>query len=81
MTDKGIIKEVHQRLKDRSIHPSGTFDNAGRWYSDNADLINVRSPSRSWPYSQMCACRTKKYVAAVANKFSCKTLTELMECI
>ena len=74
---KEAIQEVYQQLKSREIHPSGEFDKSGRWYSANQDLISVRSPSRSWPYSEMTACRTKKYVGKVWEKFGCKTKAEL----
>ena len=72
------IKEVYKMLKDRAIHPSGGFDKAGRWYAEHADLIDVRSPSRSYPYSQMAACRTLKYVKAVAAHFDCKNKEDLL---
>lgn len=72
-----IINEIYQLLKIRKINPSGTFDNAGRFYAANSDLINVRTPSRAWPYSQMVACRTKKYVKKVCEKFNCQTVEEL----
>jgi len=64
-------------LKDRQINPSGSFDSAGRWYADNSDLIDVRSPSRAWPYSQMLACRTKKYVSKVAAKYNATTVDQI----
>ena len=73
-----IIKKVYQLLKDRDIHPTGKFDSGGRWYAANSDLINVRSPSRSFPYSEMSACRARKYVKACAEKFDCKTEAELI---
>ena len=72
-----IIDEVYQALKDRDIHPSGTFDNGGRFYAANQDLIFVRAPARKWPFSHMQACRTKKYVEKVCAKFDCQTLEEL----
>ncbi|HFD31318.1 MAG TPA: hypothetical protein ENJ28_01200 [Gammaproteobacteria bacterium] len=78
MTTQTHIKEVYEMLKNREIHPTGKFDNAGRWYAANDDLISVRSPSRAWPYSQMTACRTRKYVKAVAEKFNCSDVKELI---
>ncbi len=63
------VNKVYQLLKNRQINPSGNFDSAGRFYAKNADLISVRSPSRNYRYSQMTACRTKKYVQKVAEKF------------
>lgn len=73
-----IIKEVYKKLQDREIHPGGSFDKQGRWYANNSDLINVRQPSVAWPYSQMIACRTLKYVKKVADKFNCENLEQLM---
>ncbi len=72
------INEVYLMLKSRAIHPSGKFDNAGRWYASHDDLINVREPSRTYPYSQMTACRTKKYVIKVIEKFNIKTKAKLI---
>jgi len=75
--EKEIINIVYLELKERMIHPSGEFDNGGRWYADNSDLISCRTPSRSWPYSEMQACRTKKYVKKVQESFKCKTVKSL----
>lgn len=72
------IKEVYAMLKERKIHPSGEFDKAGRFYAEHSDLINVRAPSRDYPYSQMHACRSLKYVKAVAEKFKCATKEDLI---
>jgi len=60
--EKNIINLVHELLDKRVIHPNGTFDKQGRWYSNNSHIISVREPSRAYPYSQMKHCRTKKYV-------------------
>ena len=79
MSNDDYIKEVYQMLKNRDIHPSGEFDKAGRWSSDNSDLINVRTPSRAYPYSEMTACRTLKYTKAVAIKFNCTNKSQLLE--
>tara|TARA_R110000851_G_scaffold58783_2_gene136294 strand:+ start:419 stop:670 length:252 start_codon:yes stop_codon:yes gene_type:complete len=73
-----IINTVYQELKDRKIHPSGKWDNGGRFYAKHGDLISVRSPSRAYPLSEMSACRTKKYVAKVAGKFGCDTIETLL---
>lgn len=72
------IKTVYTMLKDRDIHPSGSFDKRGRFYAENSELINVRSPSAAWPFSEMIACRTRKYVKAVAEKFNCATVNDLI---
>ena len=75
------IKTVFKRLQSREINPAGKFDHCGRWYADNADLINVRSPSATWKYSQMIACRTLKYVKKVAEKFNCENVQQLTKCV
>lgn len=53
--------------RDRTAHPSGKFDNAGRWYPSEAETCeccdSVRSPSRAHPFSYMVHCRTMKHVA------------------
>lgn len=53
--------------RDRTAHPAGKFDNAGRWYPSEAETCNccssVRSPSRAHPFSYMVHCRTLKHVA------------------
>ncbi|MDX2369700.1 MAG: hypothetical protein QNK36_15095 [Colwellia sp.] len=78
---KEAIKIVYTELKNRDIHPSGTFDNGGRFYAEHDDLIDVRSPSRAWPYSHMQACRTLKYVKAVCEKFECETYDDIIKFI
>mgnify|MGYP000868061071 CR=1 FL=1 len=55
--------------RDRTAHPSGKFDNAGRWYPSEAETCaccsSVRSPSRAHPFSYMVHCRTMKHVASL----------------
>ena len=75
---RAAVQRVFEMLRDREINPCGEFDNAGRFYAEHSDLISVRSPSRRWPYSHMVACRTKKYVLAVAKEFDCQTVSELL---
>lgn len=77
MTQKEMISTVYAELKSRQLHPSGKFDNAGRFWAANDDLIDVRSPSRAYPYSQMTACRTKKYVTKVVAKFEPESIEQL----
>jgi hypothetical protein len=72
-----IIATVYNELQERKIHPAGTFDKGGRFYLNNSDLVNVRTPSRTWPYSQMVAGRTKKYVRKVAEKYGCDSIEAL----
>jgi len=71
-------RAIHMMLKNREIHPRGSFDKAGRWYALNNCLLNVRSPSREYPYSQMQACRTLKYVRAVAKEFDCQSFNDIL---
>jgi hypothetical protein len=73
------VKKVYELLKSRIINPSGCFDGAGRFYLEHSDLVSVRSPSRLWPYTQMNAGRTLKYVKAVAKKFDCGHDFELLK--
>ena len=53
--------------RDRTGHPDGNFDKAGRWYPSEAETCDccssVRSPSRAHPFSYMVHCRTMKHVA------------------
>jgi len=75
---KICVSEIHRALRKRIIHPTGEFDKRGRWYSINPDLISVRNPSTAFPLSQMIACRSKKYVAKVMEKYRCENLHQLM---
>ena len=56
-------------LADRSTHPAGHFDDAGRWYPDTElpCCQAIRSPSRQWPHSLLVHCRTVKHIAAESN--------------
>ena len=53
------------KLKNRLIDPPGRFDEAGRFYADERtqSVMLVRSPSRSYPYSEMKAARTAEHCA------------------
>jgi hypothetical protein len=73
-----IVGLVYEQLKNRSINPSGNFDKKGRWWAENDQLISCREPSRRWPYPQMTACRTLKYVKKCAIYFDCKTEAQLL---
>lgn len=74
---KEMINQIYHELKERMIHPTGKFDSGGRWFAENSELINVRSPSRAYPWSEMTACRSKKYVKACFEKFKCKKVEDL----
>jgi len=77
LTIATITTKIYHELKGRQIHPKGRFDNAGRFYAYNSDLISVRPPSRAYPFSEMNACRTKKYVTKVCEQFKCETEEQL----
>ena len=81
MLDKTILKEVYLLLKTREIHPSGRFDNGGRWHAEHAELVSVRTPSRAYPYSEMTHCRTLKYVRNVAEHFEVTGRDELLKLV
>lgn len=54
--------------RDRKTHPAGRFDKGGRFYiSESCSCGSVRSPSRSYPYSEMVHGRTIKHVANIYN--------------
>lgn len=74
---KGDIKQVYVALRDRDENPRGNFDKQGRFYVIDADLVDVRSPSFKYPYSQMNAARTAKFVKALAEKYKCQSIEEL----
>ncbi|MHA2811590.1 hypothetical protein ACRZ5S_04420 [Vibrio scophthalmi] len=78
---KNIVNKVYEMLQDSDIYPSGSFGTANRFYADNSHLISCRSPSRSFPYSELNACRTKKYVAKVMQYYNCKSVKTLLKYI
>lgn len=70
--ERRAVDLVYAGRKDRRIHPEGRFDNAGRWWpSDDEDAdsftLDVRTPSKSWPYSYMKAARSKRHIKALAE--------------
>ena len=71
------IEKVYFLLKNRVIHPSGSWDSDGRWFAKHSDLISVGTPSLRWPYKEMQNCRKRDYVLKVAKRFNCKTIEEL----
>lgn len=74
---KDDIISIYKLLKQRKIHPPGTFDKMGRFYLDDGELTDVRTPSVKYPYSQMNAGRTMKFVKALAHKYKCQTVSDL----
>ena len=81
ITKEQMIKEVYLMLKYKEINPSGYFDQGGRWFSHNQNLINVREPSRAWPYSQLTACRSLKYVKKIADINGTQSIEELIKLV
>lgn len=74
---KEELKSVYLKLKSRELHPMGEFDKMGRFYLKDSELVSCRAPSTKYPYSQMNAGRTGKFVKAIADKYACKTVEEL----
>jgi len=63
-----LTKEQIKQLADvhyRRDNPDGKFDSAGRWYPEvlYGCCRDIRSPSRSYPYSYLTHCRTLKHLA------------------
>lgn len=60
-----LAQRLYESRQARLTHPAGTFDRAGRWYPDPDERRSccdaIRSPSRNWPYSLLCHCRTLKH--------------------
>lgn len=71
------MKEVYLQLKDRHKNPRGSFDKAGRFYLIDIELVDVRNPSSKYPYTQMDAGRTAKFVKSLAEKYKCQSKDEL----
>lgn len=76
---KDDLKEVYLMLKDRKLHPVGEFDKRGRFYLEDDELVDVRPPSASYPYSQMSAGRTSKFVKAMAEKYKVQSKDEVYQ--
>ncbi|HAS6095595.1 TPA: hypothetical protein I7145_13185 [Vibrio vulnificus] len=76
---KNIVNKVYEMLQDNDVYPSGSFETANKFYADNSHLISCRAPSRAFPYSELNACRTKKYVARVLQYYNCKSVKTLLK--
>lgn len=72
------MKEVYLMLKNRELHPCGEFDKAKRFYLRDSELVDVRTPSARYPFSQMVSGRTSKFVKDIAHKYKCKSKEELI---
>ncbi len=68
---KSILAAAHEyiALRDRSIHPVGTFDSAGRFYlATRCECCrSIKSPSRAYPFSHMVHARSIVHVAHAAG--------------
>lgn len=70
-----------EKLPDGSHRDYGEYDNASRWYPDDAIRVpgsfNVRPPSRAWPYNYLNHFYTLKFaklLAAVDPKKYCEVM-------
>ena len=65
-SEKEVIQEVYESRKSRITHPNGSFDKAGRWDPDETEFQDccryIRKPSRTYPYSLLKHCRSKKHI-------------------
>ena len=75
---KDELKQVYVWLKERKLHPQGKF-NDGRFYLKDKELVDVREPSRKFPYTQMVAGRSSKFVKAMAEKYKPTSLKEFLD--
>jgi hypothetical protein len=67
---KRLIDLIYARRQVRHDHPEGKFDNARRWYpsaQESQGTLQVRGPSRSWPYSYLLHCRTRKHCSKLVD--------------
>ena len=60
------------RRQERTEHPAGKFDKAGRWEpstSEDCDgfTSHTRTPSRAWPYSYLLAARSLEHCEALSD--------------
>ncbi len=60
------------RRQERTEHPAGKFDKAGRWEpstSEDCDgfTSHTRTPSRAWPYSYLLAARSLEHCEALSG--------------
>ncbi|MDP8173144.1 hypothetical protein QJU93_07210 [Pasteurella skyensis] len=74
------LKKVFLMLRKRKLHPAGYFDKAKRFYLYDSELVDVGLPSIKYKYRQMNAARTSTFVRAVAEKYKCNNLLELIDC-
>ena len=65
MHDINDVAQEYLDLQSRRAHPNGSFDRQGRWWPEeyHACCMDIRTPSKAWPYSAMLHCRTLVHVA------------------
>ena len=63
------LADEFMSLEKRFIHPSGRFDNAGRWHptAEYDCCRGIRRPSRAYPYTLLNHCRTFRHFLAEKN--------------
>lgn len=75
---KDELNQVYEMLKNRELHPAGEFDKRGFFYLEDYELVDVRAPSVKYPYSQMKAGKTSKFVKALAQKYKPQNFDDLI---
>ncbi len=81
---KEIINEVYSLSKERKINPciDGGFDSSRIWYPAKileAQMGPISSPSRSYPFSYLRHCRTKKFITRLFTHYKIKTLEQALK--
>lgn len=59
-----------EKLTPTHLKELGEFDKASRWYPNKEIakyFMDIRSPSRAWPFSYYKAALTKKFVKWLKN--------------
>lgn len=75
---KDDLKAVFTMLQERKLHPRGEFDKQGRFYLQDSELVNVCPPSFKYPYSQMTAGRSLKFIRALVDTYKPQSRDELI---
>ncbi|TAH43647.1 MAG: hypothetical protein EYC69_02215 [Bacteroidetes bacterium] len=61
--------DCYYKRLERSEHPTGRFDKAGRWFPEDEEkcdcCFGLRAPSRAYPYSLMTHCRSINHIATL----------------
>lgn len=69
LTHEQKVGCIFHLMKTRALNPDGSFDKAGRFYPSHSFdcCIGLRQPTRSYPYSLMTHCRTKKHIDSLLS--------------